>query len=181
MSAFIVPRAVATGQVETWTNIFARIDHKIISELIRAALRLLPADDTLEGVTARREKERLRAAEALLAEQEFCEDFRRLGYDFVNQDQQQGKFTITPDLRFNKPTLICGHMCYWLEFKDFFGFRKNPFVENKNKKQLRKYAAEIGPGAIVYKLGFEIGHINIEGVKSLREQEVRQSLVMQMN
>jgi len=37
----------------------------------------------------------------------------------------------------------------------------------------------IGPGAVVYKLGFELNHVDIEGVKVLRENEVHQNLKMQ--
>jgi hypothetical protein len=44
------------------------------------------------------------------------------------------------------------------------------------KKQLKKYATQIGPGAVVYKHGYKTGHLAIEGVMSFREKEVLQSL-----
>ena len=66
-----------------------------------------------------------------------------------------------------------------MEFKDFFGFRANPFLASQNEKQLRKYAAQIGQGAVVYKLGFETDHMNIEGVNILREEEVLMNLATQ--
>ena len=75
---------------------------------------------------------------------------------------------------------VVGHLCQWLEYKNFFGFRENPYVGPRNKKQLRKYATQLGPGAVVHALGFETGHIDIEGVKAFREKEVRQSLTMQL-
>lgn len=44
--------------------------------------------------------------------------------------------------------------------------------------QFRKYATQIGPGAVVYKLGFETDHVNINGVMTYREKEVLQGLEM---
>ena len=69
-------------------------------------------------------------------------------------------------------------MCTWLEYKNYFGFRSNPFVASASKKQYQKYAAQIGPGAVVYRLGFESGHVNIDGVMTFREKEVLQDLEM---
>jgi hypothetical protein len=57
--------------------------------------------------------------------------------------------------------LIDGHLCHWIEFKNYFGFKSNPLIASKNKKQLKRYASEIGSGAVVYRLGFEIDHIVI--------------------
>jgi hypothetical protein len=58
-------------------------------------------------------------------------------------------------------------------------------VGPSNKKQFRKHATQLGPGAVVYALGFETGHIDMEGVKvfrekEIREKEIRQSLTMQV-
>ena len=86
---------------------------------------------------------------------------------------------VTPDIRFLEPTFICGHHCWWLEFKDFFGFQANPYVAAHNRKQFSKYAAQIGPGAVVYELGFETDHVDIEGVKIFRKEEVIKSLTSQ--
>lgn len=172
------------------------LDHDIVSALISGALRLLPVDSTPQGVAARKEREIVRAAEARRAEQNFFADFRRLGYDCISEDeqkrlsastldngiskdQQKGPSASTPDILFKEPTIICGHLCWWLEYKNFFGFKANPFLAQKNKKQFRRYAEKIGPGVVVYKLGFETGHVNIEGVEILREQEVRKNLAMQ--
>lgn len=157
------------------------LDHAIIAALITAALRLVPVDNTPKGIEARKEKDRIRAAEAKSAEDDFFAQFSRLGYDCLNEDQQKGLSTVTPDVLFREPTSICGHLCSWLEYKDFFGFDANPFVAPKNKKQFRKYAEQLGPGAVVYRLGFETGHVDIEGVKVFREAEVRQNLRIQVS
>jgi hypothetical protein len=152
------------------------LDQAIVSALIDAAIRLLPPDNTPNGVKARLEKGKRRAERAERAEEAFLANFNRRGYPFLSEVQQKELMTITPDIRFAEPTLICGHLCWWLEYKDFFGFRANPFVAARNRKQFRKYAAQIGPGAVVYNLGFEIDHVKIEGVKIFREEDVIKSL-----
>jgi hypothetical protein len=40
------------------------------------------------------------------------------------------------------------------------------------RSNLKRYASEIGSGAVIYKLGFEIDHIVVIGVYSVREAEV---------
>lgn len=57
----------------------------------------------------------------------------------------------------------------WLEYKDYFSFRANPYVASHEKKQFRKYITGIGPGAVIYKLGFEVGYPLSEGVEAFRE------------
>ncbi|RDL39422.1 uncharacterized protein BP5553_03762 [Venustampulla echinocandica] len=158
------------------------LDEAIVSALLAAALRLLPVENTPQGVARRIEKQRVRTVEAQIAEDAFVAGFRRLGYDFLTENEQKASCrspTLTPDIRFKAPTLVCGHLCWWVEYKDFFGFRANPFVARSNKKQFRRYTMEIGPGAVVYKLGFETGYVDIEGVKVLREREATQSLTAQ--
>jgi hypothetical protein len=43
----------------------------------------------------------------------------------------------------------------------------------------KRYASEIGSGAVVHKLGFETDHVAIAGVHSFREAEVLHSLERQ--
>ena len=161
----------------TQTN--TQLDYAIVSALMDAALRLEPPDNTPQGIQARAEKNRRRADKAERAEQHFVAFFTRLGYRFLSEAQQKGFSNATPDILFAEPILICGCLCRWLEFKDFFGFRANPFIAASNKRQLQKYATQFGPGAVVYKLGFETDHLNIECVTAFREKEVLESLVMQ--
>lgn len=153
------------------------LDNAIVSALLAAALRMLPADKTPQGVA----KRIVRQAEAKSAEDAFVAGFDRLAYDYVTEDEQKGLSTMTPDIRFSKLTLVCGHPCLWLEYKDFFGFRANPYVARSNKKQFRRYANEIGPGAVIYKLGFETGHFDIEGVRLFHEKEVGRYLISERN
>lgn len=155
------------------------MDYEAVSSIIEATQRLVPIDNTPQGVAARKERDRSRAAKAKCAKQDFYSILKSLGYNCISEDQQRGLSDLTPDVRFNKPTLVCGHLCWWLEYKHFFGFKANPFLAPKNRKQFRKYTEQLGPGAVVYRLGYEMDHINITGVKSLREQEVRQSLTWQ--
>lgn len=147
--------------------------------LIEAAARLLPSDHSPEGVVARQEKQKEKTQKALSAEALFVEYFTIFGYQFLGESQQKELINSTPDVHIHKPTLVCGHLCRWLEYKHFFGFRANPFVASENKKQFRRYTTEIGPGVIFYKLGFETGRLNIDSVRSLREHEVLLSLTAQ--
>lgn len=151
------------------------LEDAIVSALIAAALRMLPNDDTVEGIAIRAERHRIKAAEARCAEDDFCTELARFGYIFHREDQQAGN-VVTPDVLFQKPILICGHLCLWLEYKNYFGFRSNPFVAASTKTQLRRYATQIGPGAVVYKHGYETGHLAIDGVMTFLEKEVLQHL-----
>ncbi|CZT13841.1 uncharacterized protein RAG0_17333 [Rhynchosporium agropyri] len=167
---FIRPTADSlTKQVKT------NLEEAVLSAIMAAALRLLPTDDTVEGIALRTEQSRVKAAKAKFAEDSFCMDLTRLGYKFRRESQQEGE-AVTPDIRFDEPISVLGELCWWLEFKNYFGFRKNPFVAAKDKRQFLKYATQIGPGAVVYKLGFETSHVNIEGVVTFREKEVLQGL-----
>lgn len=159
------------------------LSREIVAALIDAAVRLLPPDPSPAGLAARQQKDKEKNERALRAETAFLEHFNTFGYRFLSELQQKknGNTTMTPDIRFHKPTLICGHLCFWLEYKHFFGFRANPFIASSVKKQLRKYATGIGPGAVVYRLGFESGHVNIDGVMAFREHEVLASLSAQKN
>jgi hypothetical protein len=155
------------------------LNREIVSALMEAAVHLLPPDNSPQGLLARQEKQEEKTPKALSAEAAFLENFTKLGYQFLGESQQKELMASTPDMRFLKPTLICGHLCLWLEYKHFFGFRANPFVASKNKKQFKRYAAEIGPGIVVYKLGFESEHLNIDGIRTFRENEVLLSLTAQ--
>ncbi|KAG9228201.1 hypothetical protein BJ875DRAFT_508634 [Amylocarpus encephaloides] len=147
----------------------------VISAIVVAALRLLPTDDTPEGIALRIEQHQVKAAKAKSAEDSFCGELTRLGYKFPRESQQEGE-VVTPDIRFDEPIFVLGQLCWWLEFKNYLGFRKNLYVVVKDKKQFLKYATQIGPGAVVYKLGYETSLVNIVGVATFREREVLQGL-----
>lgn len=152
-----------------------KLEEAVISAIIAAALRLLPTDDTLQGIALRTKQLRIRAAKAKFAEDSFCAELARLGYKFSRECQQKGE-AVTPDIRFDEPISVFGQLCWWLEFKDYFGFRRNPFVVAKDKRQFLKYSTQTGPGSVVYKLGYETSHVNINRVVTFREEEVLQHL-----
>ncbi|KAJ5559501.1 hypothetical protein N7513_001900 [Penicillium frequentans] len=157
-----------------------QLDHMIISALIEAALRLLPPDDTPGGRLEAKEIMQQKMERAYLQEVAFVNQVRDFGYQILTEkEQRESQLRSTPDIRFLEPILIDGHLCHWIEFKNYFGFKSNPFIASKNKKQLNRYASEIGPGAVVYKLGFEIDHIVIAGIHSFREAEVLHLLEQQ--
>lgn len=147
------------------------LEDGIVTALLSAALRLLPMDNTVEGIALRTEQHRMKRVEAQLAEDYFCVELVRSGYIFLREHQQTGN-AVTPDVLFQEPTPVCGHLCLWLEYKNTFGFRSNPYVAASTKKQLQRYATQLGPGAVVYKQGYETGHLSIDGVVSFRENEV---------
>lgn len=78
----------------------------------------------------------------------------------------------TPDILFLQPVHFHGKECRWIEYKNTFGFKKNPFVHSSHRKQLKRYVQDFGAGIIVYKLGFEEKLLNIEGVDYVGEMDV---------
>ena len=158
-----------------------KLSRDIVCALIDATYRLLPLDNSPEGVKARQQKQNDRTERALHAEQNFLKHLSELGYQFLDerQQRQQQVGALTPDIVFPRPTLVNGHLCRWVEYKDYFGFRANPYVASHEKKQFKKYVTGIGLGAVIYKLGFEVGYPSIEGVEAFRELEAVQSLCAQ--
>lgn len=159
------------GRIDT------QLDRMIVLALIEAALRLLPPDNTPEGRAEAKKKMQKKMEQARLHETAFIDQLRYFGYQFLTErEQKEVQLHPTPDIRFLRPISIQGHLCHWLEYKSYFGFKANPFIASKNKKQLTKYTSELGSGAVVYKLGFEIDHILVAGLRSFREAEVLHSL-----
>ncbi|KMW67856.1 uncharacterized protein BDCG_17882 [Blastomyces dermatitidis ER-3] len=119
----------------------------------------------------------MKEEQARLAETEFTNTIRNLGYVFQTEaEQKESMISPTPDVRFLDPIPISGHLCFWLEYKNYFGFKANPFIASQNKTQLKKYIAKIGPGGVVFRLGFETDHLNIKGVKAFHEEDLLQCL-----
>ena len=158
---------VLLGRIDT------QLDRTVVSALIEAALRLLPPDDTIEGRLEAKERMQQKIERALFYEMAFIDQTRGLGYRLLTE-QEQKKLDLrpTPDIRFLEPILVHGHLCHWIEYKSYFGFKANPFIASKEKKQFKKYASELGSGAVVYKLGFEVDYIVVPGIRLFREAEV---------
>lgn len=173
-----LPEAV---EIARRTN--STLDHSIILALMEAAQRLNPADNSLAGTEWRQIQERKRAQKAQLSEDAFVEQFRRIQGDFLRESEQRSQARAkglppraTPDMKFSTPIMVCGHICNWIEYKDYFGFPKNPYVVSKEKHQIQKYLTEFGPGAILFELGFQCGHLKREGVTVCRAKDVIDSL-----
>ncbi|KAK5111166.1 hypothetical protein LTR85_012248 [Meristemomyces frigidus] len=161
-----------------------RLSYDIVSAILEAALRLLPPDRTADGTLRRQEKAAKKAQRAADAEFAFVDLLLSVDKELLREEEQKeqiralverGTLEIvrsTPDVRFSRETSVCGITCRWLEYKNTFGFRSSPFVAAKDKKQFAKYASTFGPGMVVYKLGYERNHIQIEGVHCFREKEV---------
>ncbi|KAK4551644.1 hypothetical protein LTR86_011018 [Recurvomyces mirabilis] len=159
------------------------LDPQIVSAILEGALRLLPSDTTLEGQTARRAKMAAKAEQARIAEETFLARLRNAGYQFQDERQQKQRIQaaidegiplscrLTPDVLFDRPTMIFGHTCRWVEYKNTFGFKSSPYVHSKNKTQFLRYVAQLGEGAVVYKLGYECGLITLPSVQICREAE----------
>ncbi|OJJ42651.1 hypothetical protein ASPZODRAFT_28978 [Penicilliopsis zonata CBS 506.65] len=130
--------------------VHTQLDRAIVSALIEAALRTLPPDTTPEGKAESKIRMQKKRQEAEVAEALFIDRVRASGCLFLTQAEQKAvQLRLTPDVRFLEPVSIDGHLCHWLEYKNFFGFRANPFVASKVKKQLKNYASTLGPGAVV--------------------------------
>ena len=109
--------------------------------------------------------------------------------DFLRESEQQVQIKAsldaglddtlrpTPDAaRLSRPTLIRGKECTWVEFKNTFSFRWSPFVAAKNKKQFSRYTSKLGPGTLVFTVGYGTDHSQIEGAHCFGEAEVIQWL-----
>ncbi|KIW36653.1 uncharacterized protein PV06_11165 [Exophiala oligosperma] len=161
-----------------------RLERPIVVALIAAAERLNSLSESREDAQRRAERQKERSRLAQLAEDAFIGIFSRQGLDFTTESQQrqQAKLLeqrafLTPDMKFTSPVMICGLLCNWLEFKDYFGFPDNPFVSSSERKQLKKYVVAFGSGAVVYLLGFQNNYPNIKDVGVFRAREVLQNLL----
>lgn len=158
----------------------------IVSAILEGAIRVLPPDNSPQGQARRKQEMALKAAHALRAESAFVDNVRRLQPLLQDDSEQQegiraaleeGRSDVircTPDILFDNPTQLCGRSCHWVEYKNTLGFKSNPFLHQKHKKQLRRYVATFGSGMVVYKLGFERDLFHVDGLCCFREQEVTQ-------
>lgn len=161
-----------------------RLHIEIVSAILEAALRLLPSDRTLEGTSIRKTAEAAKAARAREAETAFVGNVRAYHSRLMDEDEQKqairaainaGKCDFvkaTPDILFEEPITINGTKCSWIEYKNTFGFKDNPFVHGKHKQQLRRYINTFGDGMVVYKLGFECNLMRMNGLSIQREADI---------
>ena len=83
----------------------------------------------------------------------------------VEQKKAEGRAVITPDLLMIDDVRINGVPCAWIDAKHFFGADLK-FPRKKTQKQVDRYVAEYGHGAIVYRHGFCDG-LRIQGAEQL--------------
>ena len=159
------------------------LDDTVIAALIHAAERLNSLNENVEQARERAENQRQRSQLAQVAEDSFAERVASKGYSFEREADQRavmmsttGRMMATPDIRFRSPILICGFGCAWLECKHYFGFPANPFIAAKEKRQMKRYITEIGPGALVYAVGFQFDYPNIKGLAVFRAEELLRDL-----
>lgn len=167
------------------------LDYDIVAAILEGALRLLPTDDSPDGRIARKNKMETKAAQALAAETAFAARLRTYGFQFSVEAEQRETIRLaieagsvdtvrlTPDILFSEPTRLCGIDCHWNEYKNMFGFKSDPFVHKKNKKQLQRYVAAFGKGIVVYRLGYECDHLMIDGLTVVREADMLQWIAFQ--
>lgn len=171
-----------TSQILAATETTLETD--IVAAIIEGALRLVAPDRSLVGETLRKQKVWAKAARALRAEVEFVDKVRPFQCKMMDETQQKQRIQdavnegsidavrMTPDVLFLVPTVIHGVSCNWIEFKNSFGFKSDPFVHRKNRKQYQKYVTALGSGMVVYKLGYESGLLGMNGVACFREAEI---------
>ena len=79
--------------------------------------------------------------------------FRRQEELWEDQSRDEGLAILTPDLLFLDDLRINGIPCAWIDAKHYFGADLK-FPRKKTQKQVDRYVAEYGHGAIVYRHGF---------------------------
>ena len=97
---------------------------------------------------------------AEIFEEILCSHFTQLGVRYrkqgdleVEQKKSEGRAVITPDLLLLDDVRINGIPCAWIDAKHFFGAALG-FPRKKTQKQVDRYVAEYGYGAVVYRHGF---------------------------
>lgn len=162
------------------------LDIQVVSAILEGAKRLLPPDNSTEGREMRKVEMAMKTLQALEAETAFVVRLQRLQPRSMTEEQQNESIRLkieagsadvvraTPDLLFLETTWLCGFRTNWIEYKNMFGFKSNPYVYGKIKKQLKRYIEMFGNGMVVFKLGYESEHLSIEGLKVMREADVLQ-------
>jgi len=150
-------RAILTGR--GWSK------NKIKESLKSPQSRLKQRDyeqfqlaEEADRVSSVNQSETQSAAE--IFEEILCSHFTQLGVRYrkqsdleVEQKKSEGRAVITPDLLLLDDVRINGIPCAWIDAKHFFGAALG-FPRKKTQKQVDRYVAEYGYGAVVYRHGF---------------------------
>ena len=153
-------RAVLTGRGWTKTRIKDTLN-KNPSKLNKRDREQFELAESVDRVSSVNQTETQNAAEVF--EEILCDHFSSLGIRFRKQDdllneqkRSEGRAIITPDLLLLDDVRINGIPCAWIDAKHFFGADLK-FPRKKTQKQVDRYVAEYGQGAIVYRHGFCAG------------------------
>ena len=150
-------RAVLTGRGWTKTRIKETLN-KNPSKLNERDREQFELAESVDRVSSVNQTETQNAAEVF--EEILCDHFDALGVRFRRQEEllkeqtkTEGRAIITPDLLLMDDVRINGVPCAWIDAKHFFGADLK-FPKKKTQKQVDRYVAEYGQGALVYRHGF---------------------------
>ena len=150
-------RAVLTGRGWTKTRIKDTLN-KNPSKLNERDREQFELAESVDRVSSVNQTETQNAAEVF--EEILCTHFEKLGVRFRRQEEllseqtrNEGRAIITPDLLLLDDVRINGVPCAWIDAKHFFGADLK-FPKKKTQKQVDRYVAEFGHGALVYRHGF---------------------------
>ena len=150
-------RAILTGR--GWTkNRIKETLNKNPSKLNKRDLEQFELAESVDRVSSVNQTETQTAAEVF--EEILCSYFESVGVRFRRQEEllreqtkQEGRAILTPDLLLLDDVRINGVPCAWIDAKHFFGADLK-FPKKKTQKQVDRYVAEYGQGALVYRHGF---------------------------
>ena len=150
-------RAILTGRGWTKTRIKDTLN-KNPSKLNKRDREQFELAESVDRVSSVNQTETQTAAEVF--EAILCSYFESVGVRFRRQEEllkeqtkQEGRAIITPDLLLLDDVRINGVPCAWIDAKHFFGADLK-FPKKKTQKQVDRYVAEYGQGALVYRHGF---------------------------
>ena len=150
-------RAILTGRGWTKTRIKDTLN-KNPSKLNKRDREQFELAESVDRVSSVNQTETQTAAEVF--EEILCSYFESVGVRFRRQEdllreqtKQEGRAIITPDLLLLDDVRINGVPCAWIDAKHFFGADLK-FPKKKTQKQVDRYVAEYGQGALVYRHGF---------------------------
>jgi hypothetical protein len=150
-------RAILTGRGWTKTRIKDTLN-KNPSKLNKRDKEQFELAESVDRVSSVNQTETQTAAEVF--EEILCSYFESVGVRFRRQEEllreqtkQEGRAIITPDLLLLDDVRINGVPCAWIDAKHFFGADLK-FPKKKTQKQVDRYVAEYGQGALVYRHGF---------------------------
>ncbi len=162
-------RAILTGRGWTKTRIKDTLN-KNPSRLNKRDREQFELAESVDRVSSVDQSDTQSAAEVF--EEILCDYFDSIGVRFRRQEDllaeqkvTEGRAIITPDLLLLDDVRINGVPCAWIDAKHFFGADLK-FPRKKTQKQVDRYVAEYGQGAIVYRHGF-CGSLRLKGAIQL--------------